>query len=364
MASRMVGAVGSFGSASQTKTLLVAGPHPDAVETLCDKLDQCFDVFSASAVSDLSVTLDAVGIERIDVAVVDCNGDVDADTIEPFEEAEETAVAALAPPGDRPSAPQDAAVVERRGDWLERLEAWLGTQITESDTAAEAVDAREQYERLLERQNDRLKEFTGIIAHDLRNPLQVIAGQAELARETGGEAHLDSIVETAERMETLLDDLLALSRQGAIVGDPEPIALESVVREAWAQIDTSGAELVFEGPERIVAEPERLRELFENLFSNAVTHAGPDVTITVGPLLTGFFVADDGPGIPPEERANVFDHGYTTSDDGTGFGLSIVESIATAHGWEIELADTNGSARPDGACFEITGVELPTAEEA
>jgi nitrogen-specific signal transduction histidine kinase len=75
-------------------------------------------------------------------------------------------------------------------------------------------------------------------------------------------------------------------------------------------------------------------------------------TVAVGDLPDGFYVEDDGPGIPEAERDAVFDAGYTTSEDGTSFGLSIVERVAEAHGWEVRV----GESEAGGARFEITGV--------
>ena len=85
---------------------------------------------------------------------------------------------------------------------------------------------------------------------------------------------------------------------------------------------------------------------------NAVEHGGEDMTITVGELYDGFLVEDAGSGIPEDERDDVFDAGYSTSEDGTGFGLSIVKQVAEAHEWDIRV--TEGS--DGGARFEITGV--------
>jgi signal transduction histidine kinase len=91
----------------------------------------------------------------------------------------------------------------------------------------------------------------------------------------------------------------------------------------------------------------------ENLFRNAIEHGGEDVTIRVGGLSDGFYVEDDGPGIPEDARDEVFEVGYSTSPNGTGFGLNIVKEIVEAHGWEIGVtAGMDGGAR-----FEITGVE-------
>ena len=84
--------------------------------------------------------------------------------------------------------------------------------------------------------------------------------------------------------------------------------------------------------------------------------AGGAVAISVGALddRRGFYVEDDGPGIPAEEREDVFEAGYSSARDGTGFGLSIVEQVAEAHGWNVRVTEvTEGGAR-----FEFTGVEF------
>jgi signal transduction histidine kinase len=90
------------------------------------------------------------------------------------------------------------------------------------------------------------------------------------------------------------------------------------------------------------------------LFRNAVEHGGSNVTIRVGALAdgAGFYVADDGVGIPESDRDVVFEYGYTTAEDGTGFGMAIVKEIVDAHGWEIRVTEEADG----GTCFEITGV--------
>jgi signal transduction histidine kinase len=99
------------------------------------------------------------------------------------------------------------------------------------------------------------------------------------------------------------------------------------------------------------ADSDRLRQLLENLLRNAVVHAAPAPEIRVGSLADaeGFFLEDDGPGVPEADRERVFEAGYTDHDDGTGFGLPIVRRIADAHGWSVRL--TEGPA--GGARFEF-----------
>jgi signal transduction histidine kinase len=156
-------------------------------------------------------------------------------------------------------------------------------------------------------------------------------------------------------MERLIDEVLTLARQGKDVEEFERLELEETVQLAWSSVDEMWAELEYEDLPAITADGERLRRLFENLFRNALEHGGEDVTVRVGTLgEDGFFVEDDGPGIPKHERDEIFDPGYTTGEDGTGLGLAIVQSIAEAHGWEIDVAEgTDGGAR-----FEIRGVQV------
>lgn len=212
-----------------------------------------------------------------------------------------------------------------------------------------------EYERMLERQNDRLKEFTDILAHDLRNPLNIIEGNMTLYEDTGDEKHLKTINETIKRMGRLVEDLLRVARQGNVITDPEPTDIGDVIETAWQSLNVdAGVTLRYETIPSVSSEPDRLCELFENLFQNAVDHGGGDVTVRVGPLDTGFFIEDDGPGISDEHKGDVFNHGFTTSDDGHGYGLSVVRTIVNAHGWDIIATD----ARSGGARFEVTGIDF------
>jgi len=216
--------------------------------------------------------------------------------------------------------------------------------------------ARHRARHELERQNERLDEFASVVSHDLRNPLNTAIGYVDLARTEDDAELLDAAERALDRMGALIADTLALARQGQTVEQSEPVALERTVDEAWATVAPDGDLQVEFDDVTVMADPDRLQQVFENLFRNADAHAGPDVTVRIGLLSRGrgFFVADDGPGIPEAEREAVFDHGHTTSSDGTGFGLSIVKSIVEAHGWDIDVTEsTDGGAR-----FEITGVEL------
>lgn len=229
-----------------------------------------------------------------------------------------------------------------------------------------------EYERELEKQNDRLKEYGHTVAHDLRNPLGLIEHEIDQLRsdietgKTAGEAttvqeHCSEIEDVLAHMGRLIDDLLTMAEQGQHVLAPEQVSLKPVAEDAWKQIvaptlwetdDSTDAQLTVEDT-TLNADPDRLHELLSNLFRNAIEHGAEDVHVRVGPLdfETGFFVEDDGPGIPPEDHEQIFDRGYTTSDEGTGFGLAIVTQIATAHDWEVVVTDS----ADNGARFEFHG---------
>ncbi|WP_276258244.1 response regulator [Haloglomus litoreum] len=212
----------------------------------------------------------------------------------------------------------------------------------------------------LERENERLDAFTSIVSHDLRNPLNVIQGTVDLIQRGGTDEDIERVARAADRMERLIDDLLALARQGEAVGETQPVDLGRMAERAWGNVETRDATLMVDsGLATVEADPERLVQLLENLYRNSVEHGGPGVTVTVEPLADadGFAVADDGPGIPPADRETVFEQGYSSDTEGTGFGLAIVETIAEAHGWTVTLVESDDG----GARFEFRGVEPASA---
>lgn len=238
--------------------------------------------------------------------------------------------------------------------------------------AIEDVTDHRERERELERKNTRLERFASVVSHDLRNPLDIAQTRTKLAREevTSEESgvsdeHLAETEHALGRMDDLIEDVLALSRQGEVVDEQTSVPLAEAVESAASTVELSGVRVeVADGLPAVEADAERLRTLFENLLSNCVEHARDgterangdrETVVRVGtlPNQTGFYVADDGSGIPESERERVFDHGYTTATDGTGFGLTIVQSIVDAHDWTVEITDSETG----GARFEIAGVE-------
>ncbi|MFB6311386.1 MAG: ATP-binding protein, partial [Salinirussus sp.] len=222
------------------------------------------------------------------------------------------------------------------------------------------VTEREEYRRELERQNERLERFASVVSHDLRNPLSVARSRIDLAAEETESDNLDAAADALDRMETLIEDVLALARQGRSIGTTDAVSLSTLVEEVRDSVPLKEATLTLEGELEFLADEDRVLQLLENLVRNAIDHGGSDVTITIGvnEAGDGFYVADDGPGIPADDRDDVLEMGYTTSESGTGFGLAIVKEIADAHGWQLSV----GESADGGARFDIRGVE--TIEQA
>jgi signal transduction histidine kinase len=227
------------------------------------------------------------------------------------------------------------------------------------------VTERRTREKQLERQNEKLENFAGVVSHDLRNPLNVAQGRLDLVNDADAE-HIKPAQRSLNRMEKIIEDVLTLARAGETVEDPKQVTLADVVRRSWDTTKTEVADIELQVPESVTvtADGARLQHVFENLFRNAIEHNSSSLTIRVGLIgnadatgettASGFYVADNGGGIPENERDDVFSHGYSSSDEGTGFGLSIAADVVDAHGWDIRVTESDD----DGARFNITGVTV------
>lgn len=209
---------------------------------------------------------------------------------------------------------------------------------------------REQAKEQLQRQNDRLERFAAMVSHDLRNPLDVATTRLDLVADDCDSEHLEHVEQAHERMEMLISDILSLTRQEEQITDTESVAIPAVVEACWSNVDTKDATITIDTEREVRAKRSRLQQLFENLIRNAVEHGGETVRVRVGSLDNGFYIEDDGPGIPEDERGQIFEAGHTTNEDGTGLGLNIVKEVVAAHGWEIRVTE----GHEGGARFEIT----------
>ncbi|RLM59761.1 response regulator [Halobellus sp. Atlit-31R] len=236
-----------------------------------------------------------------------------------------------------------------------------GAPLFDDDGAVESVvfsntdvTAQTERERALQRERDRLDEFASVVSHDLRNPLNVASLSVDIAREECDSERLEMTKDALDRMEQLIDDLLALARTDTGVEDPEWVRLDDLLRRCWRSVETDGAGLQVRTDTRLRGDRSQLKRAFENLFRNAIEHGGDDVTVTVGSLtdVDGLYVADDGDGVSSQAAERLFESGFSTQSSGTGFGLAIVKGIVEAHGWEIRATQSEDG----GARFEIVGI--------
>ncbi|WP_435178127.1 MEDS domain-containing protein [Halorussus sp. AFM4] len=249
----------------------------------------------------------------------------------------------------------------------------------------------DRHKARLESKNDRLESFASMLAHELRNPVTI--GEIysrQLPADENPEA-VEYVADAFDRIEAMIDVMLVLTKGREAVDGCVPVDLAEAAREAWAEVDAPDATLDVDLDRTIQADETYVRHLFRNLFENAVEHGSTSrrpqaddavehgstsprsqaredavehgmtdrsddgVAVTVGELPSGFYVGDDGPGVPPEDRDVVFEAGYTTASDngGTGLGLAFVAELADVYGWEVSL--TEGAS--GGARFEFRNVE-------
>jgi two-component system OmpR family sensor kinase len=239
-----------------------------------------------------------------------------------------------------------------------------------SEQAASEADARAS--------EDRMRRFIGDASHELRTPLTSIRGFAELYRSGALPAGADvdramsRIEGEASRMGLLVEDLLLLARldqqRPLERQDVDLLELASDAVADAAAVDPSRSitlEAVAAGPPPVVrGDPARLRQVFGNLVTNALTHTPSGTPVVVRVSTTSddaaVEVIDEGPGIPVEERSRIFERFFRTdasrtrTSGGSGLGLSIVQALVAAHGGRVVADETAGG----GATFRVT---LPLA---
>ena len=252
---------------------------------------------------------------------------------------------------------QEDPITDPRG--TDRGHVFLLRDVTERERRQTELERREAE---LERQNERLEDFAGVVSHDLRNPLAAATAAVELARHGEGddEDALDRAANAHERMDDLIEGLLSLATAGKSVDEVDHVSLDGTARRVWSRLETADATLAVDGPdEPALADGDRLEQLLSNLFRNAIEHAGDDVAVRVkierredGIAVA---VADDGPGVPPDQRSEVTERGVSLGG-GTGLGLAIVGDIAEAHGWTLSVEESETG----GARFVISGIEPTT----
>lgn len=262
-----------------------------------------------------------------------------------------------------------AARIIGEGD-LEREVALVGSGELRS-LAHELEQMRRRLNELdrQHRQDERLATlgtFTATIAHEVRNPLSAVRLTVQmLAKRQGDDVGVQMIMEELERLDLIVDELLAFSKGMYVTLQPCALraVAEDVVRLLRRQAEHAGVVLEISGEAQVSADPARLRQLLMNLLLNAIQAAqsrvtSDDASDTEGRVIIvittdGFTVTDNGPGVAPELAARLFEPFTTNRTAGTGLGLHLAKAIAEAHGAHIRLDTEHRS----GARFMFGGLK-------
>jgi signal transduction histidine kinase len=265
--------------------------------------------------------------------------------------------------------------------WIARDRA--AREVIRATAALQAdISRREQVELQLRTREAELVGFAGVVAHDLRTPLATVAGYVEALRdETAGlladdhREFLDRMHAGTHRMHSMLEDLLAYATADSMALRATDVDLAALVEDITREWRGSRSPL----PPRFevnalptaVGDPTLLRQVFDNLISNAVKYTEPGTPATVeisavesGPSMWRISIADRGIGIPPEDRPHVFDPftrvGGSERFPGTGLGLAIVRRVVERHGGSIEVHGNRGG----GSRFTFTVPAVPMSGRA
>ncbi|NHN61492.1 PAS domain S-box protein [Halorussus rarus] len=304
-----------------------------------------------------------------------------------------------------------------REEYVEAFEAWFEFHAYPSESGLSVyfrdISDRKRRETQLERQNERLESFASMLAHELRNPLSIAQIYVSSAAD-GDETAFEQVEDALDRMDDMIDILLVMTRGSDATIDREPVDLSATATEVWSELATGDARLRVETDRVVEAAGSHVQHLLENLFKNAVEHGstnrrpqaddvhqtesdaahqkskisedavehgstsprsqahedavehsstGSDspsqeendpLTVRVGDLPSGFYVEDDGPGIPEAERDRVFEAGYTTNAAGIGLGLTFISQLAEIYDWDCRLTESEAG----GARFEFRSVTV------
>jgi len=207
------------------------------------------------------------------------------------------------------------------------------------------------------------------LAHETRNPLNIIRGLAQMiSKQNDAPAELReksrAIVDEADKVTAQLNEFINYSRPREVRRSKIALnsAVNEVVRTLTHDIEEKKLHVAAGGePIAIEADEQLLRQVLFNLLINAIQAVGAGGHIQIqtrhdNATEGALEVRDDGPGVPPDHRQEIFKPYFTTNEKGTGLGLAVVQQIILAHGWEIECLPND----PRGAVFRITHLKLAT----
>ncbi|WP_246999702.1 sensor histidine kinase [Halosolutus gelatinilyticus] len=274
-------------------------------------------------------------------------------------------------------ASQEPTTFER---YSELLDLWAIVRVYPSESGLSVyfrdITDRKTYERKLKESNERLEEFAYAASHDLQEPLRMVSSYLQLIEDQyaddldeDGVDFIEFAVDGADRMRDMIDGLLEYSRVEA-EGDPfQPVDLNAILRDVLAdlrfRIEEHNAEMSVENLPTVHGDVSQLRQLFQNLLTNAIDYSGEDpprvhVSAERDGAMWQVSVSDEGIGIDPDDQERIFEvfqRLHTREEhDGTGIGLALCKRIVERHGGEITV-----ESEPDaGATLSMT---LPAADD-
>lgn len=215
-----------------------------------------------------------------------------------------------------------------------------------------------QKEQRLEMLEDRFDQFAEFISQEVMDAIQVADGHLGIARETGDEEAFRTVESAHDRIEQKLHDLSTLARKSTDIGATESVNLTYVINEVWSFISTDDAELEMEVPDAtlIHAPMGGIRPIVENLLRHAID-TGDGMTVTVGVLEEGFYVASDS-GAGVGDCGAVTDRTFLPSSSDEGSGLAFVSEVVERNNWSLSVDDDDGRTR-----VEIRGPLVVTNTE-
>jgi len=254
--------------------------------------------------------------------------------------------------------------------YYEPLDYWAKLQIYPDEDGLAVISTditeRKEYEAKLEQSNERLQQFASVLSHDLQEPLRMVSSyinllEAELGDDLDEETeeYMDFAVDGADRMKAMIDGLLRYSRvqtRGEAFTDVDAGEMLAQTRQdLQLVIDEAGAEITASELPTVQADGQQLGQLFQNLIQNAIDHGGDGVYIEITASETSdayeLAVADDGPGIPEDHQAKLFEiFSKGGESDGTGIGLAVCRRIVDRHGGDISVESTVD----EGTMFRFT----------
>jgi PAS domain S-box-containing protein len=226
------------------------------------------------------------------------------------------------------------------------------------------ISRRKEQERRLHERAEQLAVLNRIVRHDITNEMNVVTGWLEILRDDIPpelRERLDKVIDTGEHVieltDTVSDVMAVLEKDGEF--ELQPVSLRDVLSTELDKVDSTHEGATIDRPETIpdaaVRANEMLSSVFQNLLNNAVQHNDKetphvDVRVATTPETVEVRIADNGPGVPPDRREELFGRGEKGLDsDGTGVGLYLVERLTNAYGGSVTVEDND----PEGAVFVV-----------